>query len=208
VPHAMRVIGTLGLLVGTGTILAAAAAYAAERDFSLLATYISDFGSASGWPQAIFTTGMLIAAPLRYLFLYLLLTQLVQLGASLRYRSVMLVLGALVVLGSVGTAAVPYTLHLPTHEGAAFLYFLGTVVLQSALAWQEWRLRLPALLPWSSIAVVASYLVFATLLALAGKVEGVDRTAPVPWEWLAFVALMVWLAAHTAVLGARQGRRA
>jgi hypothetical membrane protein len=201
VPSAMLVVGSLGLLVGIGTIAGAAMAYAAEREFSVFTTYISDFGSAGGWAQAIFSTGMLIAAPLRYLFLVLLLAQLVHLGTSPRLRTLLLVVGAFVVLGSVGTAAVPFTLHLRTHMGSAFLYFLGTVVLQSALAVQERRLRLPALLPLSSMAVVVVYFVFAGLLALVGRVDAVDRHTPVPWEWLAFAALMVWLAAHTFMLG-------
>ncbi len=66
------------------------------------------------------------------------------------------------------------------------------------------RAGLPALLPLSSIAVVAVYLVFATLLAMVGRVEGIDRNSPVPWEWLAFAALMLCLAAHTLMLGARR----
>lgn len=207
VPSAMRVVGSLGLLVGIGTIVGAAMAFAAEREFSVFTTYVSDFGSAGGWTQAIFTAGMLIAAPLRYLFLVLLLARLVHLGASPRVRTVLLVVGAVVVLGSIGTAAVPHTLHLRTHMGSAFLYFFGTVVLQSSLAVQERRLRLPTWLPLSSIAVVAVYFVFATLLALVGRVEGVDRQTPVPWEWLAFVTLMVWLAAHTFTLGAKRPER-
>lgn len=204
VSSALLATGAVSLTIGVATILAAAWAYSAVRDFSLVITYISDFGAVEGWPQAIFTSGMLIAAPLRYLFLFLLLTQLVHLGASPRFRLAMLVVGALVVLGSIGTAAVPFTLHTPIHMGAAFLYFFGTVVLQLALAVQESRLRLPALLPLSSIAVVVVYLVFATLLALVGKVEGIDRNTPIPWEWLAFLSLMVWLGAHTIVLGMRQ----
>jgi putative exporter of polyketide antibiotics len=84
------------------------------------------------------------------------------------------------------------------------LYFFGTVFLQSAIAVQEWKLRLPRLLPMTSIAVVAVYLVFATLLAMVGKVESIDRATPVIWEWLAFVALMVWLASHTTLLGSRR----
>lgn len=204
VPFAILVIGSLGLVVGIGSIFASAIAYACKHNFSFLATYISDFGSTAGWPQAIFTSGMLIAAPLRYLFLFLLLTQLVHLGASPRFRAILLVIGAFVVLGSVGTAAVPYTLQLTTHKCSALLYFFGTVIVQTALAVQERRLRLPALLPLSSIAVVVLYFVFATLLALVGKFEGIDRTTPVLWEWLCFAALMIWLAAHTSILGARR----
>jgi len=204
VPNAMLVVGALGLAVGIGTIVASAIAFAAERDFSPLTTYISDFGTAPGWPQAIFTAGMLIAAPLRYLFLVLLLAQLGRLGPSPAARATLLGVGAFVVLGSIGTAAVPFTLDRPTHMGSAFLYFFGTVVLQAGLAVQEWRLRLPAVLPVTSLAVVAVYFVFAALLALVGRVEGIDRDTPVPFEWLAFAALMFWLAAHTLVLGAKQ----
>lgn len=200
VEYALVVVGVLGLATGITTIFASAWAYAAVRDFSLLTTYISDFGAGEGWPKAIFTSGMLIAAPLRYLFLFLLLTQLVRLGASARFRATMLVVGALAVLGSIGTASVPYTLHMPIHKGSALLYFFGTVVLQTAIAIQEWRLRLPALLPLTSVAVVASYLVFATLLSLTDRVAGIDRTTPVPWEWLSFAALMIWLAVHTQAL--------
>lgn len=208
VQHALVVVGVLGLAAGITTILASAWAYAAVRDFSLLTTYISDFGAVEGWPQAIFTAGMLIAAPLRYLFLFLLLTQLVHLGASSRFRATLLVVGALVVLGSVGTAAVPFTLHMPIHKSSALLYFFGTVVLQTAIAIREWRLRLPVLLPLSSIAVVGAYLVFATLLSLVDKVPGIDRTTPVPWEWLCFATLMLWLAIHTLALAPRQRRDA
>lgn len=204
VPFAILVIGSFGLVVGIGSIFASVIAYSCKHDFSFLATYISEFGSTAGWPQAIFTSGMLIAAPLRYLFLFLLLTQLVQLGSSQRFRSILLAIGAFVVLGSVGTAAVPYTLHLTIHKCSALIYFFGTVILQTALAIQERRLRLPALLPLSSMAVVVLYFVFATLLALVGKVEGIDRATPALWEWLCFAALMIWLAVHTAILGARR----
>jgi len=63
---------------------------------------------------------------------------------------------------------------------------------------------LPALLPLSSIAVVAVYFVFAVLLAMVGRVEGIDRNSPLPWERLAFATLMRWLAAHTLMPCARR----
>lgn len=52
----------------------------------------------------------------------------------------------------------------------------------------------------------AVYFLFAALPGMVGKVEGIDRQTPVPWEWLAFAALMIWLAAHTVVLGARDAQ--
>jgi hypothetical membrane protein len=207
VPFALRVVGLLGLLTGIATIVASTLAYAASRDFSFFNTYISDFGVAQGWPSTLYSAGMLLVAPLRYLFLVLLLVQLAHLGAGRRFVAAMATLGAFVVAGSVGVAAIPYTLDVRLHEGAALLYFFGTVVLQGALAVQEWRLRLPRLLPLTGAAVVLVYLVFATLLASVGKVEGVDRATPVIWEWLAFLALMLWLGAHTMLLGSRRPGR-
>jgi 4-amino-4-deoxy-L-arabinose transferase-like glycosyltransferase len=84
---------------------------------------------------------------------------------------------------------------------SALVYFFGVVILQSLIGAQEWRCRLPAVLPISSLAVVAIYLIFAVLLSLVGKVEGITRNTPVIWEWLAFCSLMFWLIAHTTVLG-------
>jgi hypothetical protein len=52
----------------------------------------------------------------------------------------------------------------------------------------------------------AADLVIATLPALAGQVPAIDRSTPVPWEWLSFLALMLWLGAHSFMLGI--GRRA
>jgi len=43
--------------------------------------------------------------------------------------------------------------------------------------------------------------VFAFLFASIGKIEGITRSTPVIWEWLAFVSLMFWLISHSAVLG-------
>ena len=98
-------------------------------------------------------------------------------------------------------SAIPYSLSLPLHKASALLYFFGVVILQTLIGAQEWRHRLPAVLPASSLAVVAIYLVFAVLLTLVGKVDGITRTTPVIWEWLAFCSLMFWLVAHSIVLG-------
>jgi hypothetical membrane protein len=208
VARALRVVGATGVVLGLATVVGAALAYAQDLEFSLLRTYLSDMGNTPGWPQVIFNTGMLLSAPVRYAFLVLLLARLVHLGAPQSFRRVALVVGAAVVIGSVGTAAVPFSLQLRVHMGSAFLYFLGTVVLQSMIAHQEWRRGLPPLLPVLSLAMVSSYLVFAMLLAMVGKVEGVTRETPVVWEWIAFASVMAWLAGHTWLLGRGPRERA
>lgn len=56
-------------------------------------------------------------------------------------------------------------------------------------------------LPVSTLAVVVIYLIFAVLMASVGKVEGTTRSTPLIWEWLALCSLMIWLLAHSVVLG-------
>ncbi|MEJ2100761.1 MAG: hypothetical protein P8X68_12370 [Desulfobacterales bacterium] len=81
------------------------------------------------------------------------------------------------------------------------LYFFGVVILQTLIGIQELRRKLPIVLPVASLAVVAIYLVFAVLLAMIGKIEGITRNTPLIWEWLAFCSLMIWLISHSIVLG-------
>jgi putative exporter of polyketide antibiotics len=106
-----------------------------------------------------------------------------------------------VVIGSIGVSAIPYSLNLTLHKISALLYFFGVVILQTLIAAQEVRRKLPVVLPVSSMSVVAVYLIFAVLLSLVGKIEGITRNTPVIWEWLAFCSLMVWLIVHSIVLG-------
>lgn len=103
-------------------------------------------------------------------------------------------------------SAVPHSLSLALHRMSALLYFFGVVILQTVIAAQEFRRKLAVILPLSSLAVVVMYLIFAVLLSLVGKVEGVSRSTPVIWEWLAFCSLMVWLLVHSFFLGVPMAR--
>lgn len=208
VPSALLIVGITGAILGIATVVFSTLLYIRNNEFSILTIYLSDIGATAGWPQAIFNTGMLVIAPVRYLFLILLVLQLAHLGASRGFSSTALIIGALVVVGSIGMSAIPYTLNVALHKTSALLYFFGVVVLQSLIGGQEWRRKVPAVLPVSSLLVVAVYLVFAVLLSLVGKVEGITRNTPMIWEWLAFVSLMFWLVAHSIVLGKTQKTRA
>ena len=207
VSRALRIVGIIGVVLGMATVIVSAFFYAREHDFSIFNTYLSDIGNTAQWPQVVFNSGMLIAAPVRYLFLVLLVFQLRHVGAGRRFSLFGLTIGALVVVGSIGMSAVPYSVNLALHKISALLYFFGVVILQSLIGAQEWRCRLPAVLPISSVAVVAIYLIFAVLLSLVGKVEGITRNTPVVWEWLAFCSLMLWLIAHATVLGSARTER-
>ncbi|OGP80957.1 MAG: hypothetical protein A2Z08_01390 [Deltaproteobacteria bacterium RBG_16_54_11] len=208
VSRALLIVGSIGVILGIATVVFSTLLYVQNHDFSMLATYLSDIGNTPGWPQTFFNSGMLIAAPVRYLFLVFLVLQLAHVGAGRGFSSAALIIGALVVAGSIGMSAIPYSLNLALHKTSALLYFFGVVILQSLIGFQELRRRLPVVLPVSSLTVVAIYLVFAVLLTLAGKIDGITRNTPVIWEWLAFLSLMFWLAAHSIVLGKAQKSRA
>ncbi|NIO03849.1 MAG: DUF998 domain-containing protein [Proteobacteria bacterium] len=208
VSRALRIVGITGVVLGIATVLGSTLFYVQDHDFSIFTTYLSDIGDTPGWPQVVFNSGMLIIAPVRYLFLILLVLQLRCLGAGRGFSLSTLILGALVVVGTFGMSAVPYSLNLAIHKTSALLYFLGAVILQTLIGAQEWRRKVRAVLPFSSLAVVAVYLIFAILLTLVGKVEGITRNTPVVWEWLAFCSLMFWLIAHSIVFGRNQTLRA
>ena len=197
----LRVVGIIGVVLGLTTVLWSLFLYASANPFSFFETYLSDIGNKPGWPQVVFNSGMLLSAPVRYLFLTLLVMRLLNFGASRSFAVAALITGAFVVIGSIGVSAIPYSFNLKMHMMSALIYFFGVVILQTIIAVQEWRRKQPPILPVSSILVVVIYLVFATLMSMAGKVEGITRSTPVIWEWLAFCSLMFWLIAHTVILG-------
>lgn len=198
--NALRVVGFTGVALGIATVLFSSLSYVQSHEFSIFRTYLSDIGNTPKWPQVVFNSGMLIAAPVRYLFLILLILQLRNIGAGKGFAISALTIGTLTVIGSIGLAAIPYSLDLSLHKKSALLYFFGTVILQAVIAVQEWRLRLTAFLPISSIAVVVIYLIFAVLMTSVGRIASVTRDTPVIWEWLAFCSLMFWLISHSIVL--------
>ena len=201
VSRALKIMGFSGAALGIATVGFSTAFYIQSHTFSIFTTYLSDIGDTPGWPQVIFNTGMLIIAPVRYLFLILLILRLRELGAGKLFSILAFGIGTLVVIGSIGMSAIPYSLGPALHKSSTLLYFFGVVILQTAIGAQELRRRLPLLLPVSSLAVVTIYLVFAFLFASIGKFEGVTRETPVVWEWLAFCSLMFWLLAHSTLLG-------
>jgi hypothetical membrane protein len=199
--RALLVVGISGAVLGIGTVLFSTILYVQDHPFSLFETYLSDIGNTPRWPQVVFNSGMLIIAPVRYLFLVLLVFHLRHMGAGRTFCVSALVIGFLVAAGSIGIASIPYSLHKPLHKVSALLYFFGAVVLLTLIGVQELRRGLHALLPVSSLAVTTVYLVFAVLLSLVGRVEGIIRSTPVLWEWLAFCSLIFWLITHALILG-------
>jgi hypothetical membrane protein len=206
VTGALTGVGFGGAALGIATVCLATAFYVQNHAFSFFTTYLSDIADTQGWPQVTFNTGMLIIAPIRYLFLILLILRLRDLGAGKLFSFLALGIGTLVVIGSIGMSAIPYSFHLVLHKSSAMLYFFGVVILQTVIGAQEIRRRLPWPLPVTSLAVVVIYFVFACLFASIGKIEGITRNTPVIWEWLAFVSLMLWLISHSAVLGRKVAR--
>ncbi len=198
---ALRALGCALVALSLVTVGSTTRFYAAIRPFSLLSTYLSDMGNTPVWPQVIFNAGNLVGAPLRLVFLLLLVDQLVHLGAGQRFARTTKAAGAVLFAASVGMFAFPFGLDRSLHMGSAFVAFLGTVGVFTLFAVEEWKLGLPRVLPLASLAVALTSLVFVTLLMLVSRVPGVARETPVPWEWLTFALMLAWTLSHSLVLG-------
>jgi hypothetical protein len=206
IPRSLRAVGITGGAWAILVIVGAVIAYLPEHaDFSPFTTYLSDIGDTPGWPQIIFNSGALIAVPIRYLVLVLLVLRLTQLGARRSFAVAALVVGFLSTSGTVLMTATPFSVAPIVHQTGIGLYFLGVVLLQAVISINEWSLKgVPRILPALSLVMVISYLVFATLMFLYGQ-GTVSRTTPVIWEWLAILSSIVWMLAHSTLLGKTNG---
>jgi hypothetical membrane protein len=203
----LLIVGLIGVVLGLVTVGGAAVLYGQQREFSFLSTYLSDMGNTPVWPQAVFNAGMLIGIPVRFLFLVLLLMLLARAGASRRSAIVILLLAGVMAVTSIGMYAVPFSVSRAIHLNSALAYFFGVVALNTLIAIQEWRYLMPRVLPISTVLVLLLSLVFASLLASVGKIEGVTRDTPVIWEWLVYLAWISWLTIHSVVLGQTPAHR-
>lgn len=202
IPRSLQVIGIIGGAWAIHITLAAVIAYLPERpDFSPLNTYLSDIGETPGWPQIIWNSGTLIAVPIRYLMLVLLVMRLAQLGAGKPFAIATLIVGFFSTTGTALMTATPFSVSPIVHKTGIGLYFFGVVVLQTIIFLKEWSLKsIPRGLPLLSLVMILFYFVFFTLVVLYEQ-GMVSRTAPVIWEWLAISTSIIWVLAQSIVLG-------
>jgi len=194
------VTGTFALLLIVFTI----AAYIPNHpEFSPFTTFLSDIGDTPGWPQVIFNSGTLIAAPLRYLVLMLFVLQMYQLGAGRTFGSAVLIIGAFATLGTILMTAVPSSVGPAVHKAGIPLYFFGVVTMQIIIGLKEWSLKnIPRVLPLISFLLAGSYLVFFFLMILY-ELEVVSRptaVSPMIWQWLGFSFSILWVYDHGLIL--------
>ena len=197
-----RMMGFIGATLGLAVIIASTLAYLPTHPhFSMFTTYLSDIGDTPGWPQVLFNSGTLVAAPVRYLILVLFALRLTELGAGRAFRNTILVIGAVSTSGTVLMTACPFSLAPTIHKAGIGLYFLGIVALQTVIGVREWQLgTVPRVLPMVSFVVVAVFLVFAALVMLY-EAGSVSRSTPVIWEWLCALLSIFWVIAHSFALG-------
>lgn len=202
VPKSLRAVGLITGSIGVLELVLATIAYAiVNPGFELLATYLSDIGATPVWPQIFFNAGMLIVSPLRYVVLVLLVLRLYQFGAGRTFGRTVLILGVFTTIGTIIMSGVPYTANVTVHKLGIPTFFFGVVILQTVVGIKEWQLKaVPRILPVLCFAVVATYLVFFTLEMLY-EAGVVGRNTPVLWEWLCGISLIVWVFAHSIVLG-------
>jgi hypothetical protein len=170
-------------------------------NFSIFNTYLSDIGDTPGWPQIIWNSGTLIAVPIRYLVLALLVMRLRQLGAGKSFAIATLIVGFFSTAGTALMTATPFSVSPIVHKTGIGLYFFGVVVLQTIIFIKEWSLKgIPRGLPLLSLVMVLIYFVFVTLVVLFEQ-GVVSRSTPIIWEWLAFLSSIAWVLAQSIGLG-------
>ncbi len=207
IPGALKLVGIIAGIWAILLVLTATLAYIPSHpDFSIFTTYLSDIGDTPVWPQAIFNSGTLIAAPLRYLVLALLVLRLTQLGAGRAFAISVLLIGFISVIGTILMTAVPFSKVPSIHKIGIPLYFFGVVIFQMIIFFKEWVLKnVPKILPLLSLLLVVVYFIFVALVILLEK-GVVSRSAPVIWEWLAFFTSVVWVFAQSILLGKTNGQ--
>ncbi len=199
---ALKLTGIIAGAIGILTVsLATLAHIPVDPNFSIFTTYLSDIGDTPGWPQILFNSGTLIAAPVRYLVIALLALRLHQLGAGRSFVTSALIIGFCSTLGTVFMTAIPFSIAPPIHKSGIGLYFFGVVILQSLIFMKEWSLKdVPRILPILSLLLVATYLIFFVLVMLYEQ-GMVGRSTPVIWEWLCVTLSFVWVFAQGILLG-------
>ena len=205
IPTALKLIGIIAgtwalLLVVTTTL----SYLPGHTDFSIFTTYLSDMsdtGKTPGWPPIIWNSGTLIAVPLRYLVLVLLVMRLRQLGAGKSFAIAVLIIGFFSTAGTAMMTATPFSVSPVIHKAGIGFYFFGVVVLQTIIFIKEWSLKsIPRGLPLLSLTMVLLYFVFVTLVVLYEQ-GMVSRATPVIWEWLTFLSSVAWVFTQSIVLG-------
>lgn len=138
IPSALRIVGIIAGIWGTLVVLLATLAYlSAHQDFSILTTYLSDIGATAGWPQITFNAGTLIATPIRYFSIVLLILRLGQLGAGSAFIAATILIAFVSTSGTVIMTAVPYNVSATVHKIVIPLYFFGVVILQTMIGIKE-----------------------------------------------------------------------
>lgn len=202
IPRSLRIIGLTAGSIGVLEIILSTIAYAdVKPGFDLFATYLSDIGATPVWPQVFFNAGLLIVAPLRYIFLTLLVFRLYQLGAGRAFGAAVLTIGVFTTSGTIIMSAVPYSISVEIHKLGIPLYFFGGIILQMVIGIREWRLKaVPRSLPILCFVVVVINLILFTLEMLY-QAGAVSRSTPVPWEWLCGISVLVWVFSQSILLG-------
>ncbi len=202
IPRSLMIVGLVAGGIGVLEIILSTIAYTnVSPGFDLLATYLSDIGATPVWPQVFFNAGLLIVAPLRYLVLVLLVFRLYQLGAGRAFGAAVLIIGVFTTLGTIIMSAVPYTISVEIHKLGIPFFFFGGIILQTVIGIREWQLKdVPRSLPILCFVVVVIYLIFFTLEMLY-QAGIVSRNTPVLWEWLCGISVLIWVFAHSIILG-------
>ena len=203
--ESLKIVGIFGATFGLiGTLLAVIVYIPNHPDFSVITTFLSDIGDTPGWPQILFNSTTLIAAPIRYLIIVLVALSLTKIGSSDKLMNTVMIIGAISTIGTIIMTAVPYSVGRAIHLAGIPMYFFGLVIWQTILGSEEWKLGVPRILPVLSFLVGFAFLAFFIFVVLY-EMNIIGRaTAPI-WQWLGFFISIIWAYAHSVILPAIGG---
>ncbi len=202
VPGALKLCGLVAGTLGLFVVFISSLAYIPQHpEFSLFNTFLSTIGDTPGWPQILFNSGTLLAAPVRYLVLVLFAMRLYQLGAGRAFMFAVLTIGFISTTGTVLMTAVPFSLAPAIHKTGIGLYFLGVVILQAVVFVKQWSMKqISRWLPILSLTTVIVFVMFFFFLTLYEK-GVIGQGSAVFFEWLCFFSSIVWVYGQSLILG-------
>jgi len=180
-----------------------------DPTFSFFTHYVSGLGGPpKGAPigvdylsAKVYNLGMLLASPLRIVFLFQVILFIRNKGASLGLSRASFVTGSVASMGFLLMALVPFSADLDLHMTGALVYFIGATSFQLTFAITELKTHgVPRLLPLIGFINLIVFSVFSYLLIQVEIMQIPGILEPAFYEWVVFGSSILWVLSHCLYL--------
>jgi len=169
-----------------------------DPTFSFLTHYLSTIGASPSLAGGIYTLGMAITNVFRILFALFIIRFFQLRGTGKRITWTVFAITLITSVGWAINTFVPYTLSLMLHISSIMVYFFGSIISQILIIRIELKnTKIPNYLVVFGIIVIITYLSFFILEIAVFTAIMTDKTLSVVSEWLAYLAIMIWVTVHS-----------